>query len=126
MVPVSLLSCPYSDPSEVVKNLRFEAAVTACAHLASLGKIVICPVVMNHPVEQNLRKTGRRTPPGFWVTLEQSVAAICDEIIVLKIDGWQTSKGVMREIALFRYAEKPGWELDGNLSLSALVDVEII
>ena len=77
------------------------------ADLMEQGRLVVCPVVMNHDAISALIE--RAADPGsiYWRALELKLAAACDELVVLMLPGWDESRGVAREIALFTDMDKP-------------------
>jgi len=101
------LSCPYSDPSEAVRRARYDEAVKAAADLMRRGHFVLCPVIMNHPVEAELLAQELSCPSGYWKLLEALLANVSSELVLLQLPGWQESRGVAREIALFSSLYKP-------------------
>jgi len=43
----------------------------------------------------------------YWVTFDEAFMVMCSEIVVLKVDGWEKSRGIAREIAYFKKLGKP-------------------
>lgn len=100
---VAYLASPYSHSDPAVREARFEAACRATAALIRQGKIVLSPVVHSHPL-------CRFGLPGDWEAWQRQDLAhleACDEVLVLKLDGWQQSRGVQAEIAMARALGKP-------------------
>jgi len=94
---------PYSHADPAVREARFQAACRATAALIRQGKIVLSPVVHSHPL-------CRFGLPGDWEAWQcQDLACLerCNEVLVLKLDGWQQSRGVQAEIAMARALGKP-------------------
>lgn len=91
----------HSDPAVVEQ--RFEAACRATAALIRQGKIVLSPIVHSHP----LCRFGLPGDWGFWQRQDITYLQACDEVVVLKLDGWQQSRGVQAEIAMARALGKP-------------------
>lgn len=77
------------------------------AELIASNKLVVCPAVMNHGAVCHM--FGRGGDPGraYWQALEERLAAACDELVVLRLPGWDISRGVRREIAFFEDLGKP-------------------
>jgi hypothetical protein len=89
------LASPYSHPDPAVREARFEAACRAAAMLIRQGKTVFSPVAHSHPI-------CRYGLPGdwdYWARHDLAHLAVCDEVVVLKMDGWQQSRGVQAEVA---------------------------
>lgn len=105
------LSSPYSSSDPSVRAKRAAVAREAMAKLITTGHVVLCPVAMNHEAMELLQAAG--LPSGaYWRELENRLAFICDEIVVLRTSGWRESRGVAREIALFEGLGKPVRFLD--------------
>ncbi|MHC2621504.1 hypothetical protein ACVIW2_003536 [Bradyrhizobium huanghuaihaiense] len=113
------LACPYSDPSEEVRLLRFKRATKAAAALIRRGHIVFSPITMTHPIDIEL--AGSSTlGSDFWVTFDQTFMERCDVFVLLPLDGWRSSAGVWREIDYFRSAEKPLMSLNDDYTFKPL------
>jgi hypothetical protein len=57
---------------------------------------------MTHPIDVILAGEGATLGSEFWVKFDESFMSFCSEIIVLRLDGWEASSGVSRELAFFR------------------------
>ena len=97
------LCSPFSHPDPVVREQRFEAACRATAELMRSGKSVFSPIVSSHP----LCRYGLPLDWQFWQRHDLAFLAMCDEVVVLKLDGWAQSVGVQAEIAAARTLGKP-------------------
>jgi nucleoside 2-deoxyribosyltransferase len=97
------LCSPYTHPDPAVVQRRFDAVCRAAAELIRQGQIVFSPVAHSHPI-------ARYGLPGnwaFWQRQDLALLAACDELVVLKLDGWQHSRGVQAEIAAAKALGKP-------------------
>jgi len=97
------LASPYSHPDAAVVERRFEAACQAAAALIRQGKTVFSPIAHSHSI-------CRYGLPGdwrFWQRQDLEYLDACDEVVVLKLEGWQESRGVQAEIAAARALGKP-------------------
>ena len=101
-LPIYLAS-PYSHPDPAVREFRFEAACRAAAELMRSGKSVFSPIVSSHP----LCRYGLPLDWQFWQRHDLTFLTLCNELIVLKLDGWEQSVGVQAEIAAARALGKP-------------------
>ena len=90
------LASPYSHSDPQVREVRFDAACLATAHLIRTGRSVFSPIVHGHP----LVRFGLPTDWAFWELHDLEHLQRSDEMLVLQIDGWQESEGVQAEIAL--------------------------
>lgn len=98
----SYLCSPYTHPDPSVRASRYEAACKAAAKLLLRGEAVFAPIPHSHPIEQHFPK-----PEGFdfWMHVDLPLVARAEKLIVLKLDGWDTSRGVQREM---EYARENG------------------
>jgi hypothetical protein len=62
---------------------------------------------MTHPIDVEL--AGRETTLGseFWVRFDEAFMELCDEMLILRIDGWFESPGVQRERRYFERRKRP-------------------
>ena len=93
---MTYLASPYSHPDPAVRNQRFQAACKATAALIRAGAIVYSPIVHSHP----LAEFGLPTSWEFWERFDREHLARCDDMVVLKLAGWDQSVGVRAEIAI--------------------------
>lgn len=112
------LACPYTHADFAIRTRRFEAATNAAAALIKQGHIVFSPITMTHPIDVVLAGAANTLGSEYWVDFDTVFMDRCDEIAVLKIDGWQQSSGVQREISYFRERGKPVWSLSEAMQLS--------
>jgi hypothetical protein len=89
------LASPYSHPDPLVRDARFDAACRATADLIRAGHPAFSPIVHGHP----LVRFGLPTDWTFWQHHDRAFLSHCDEFFVLRLDGWQASKGVQAELA---------------------------
>jgi len=97
------LASPYSHPDAAVRQRRYEAACRAAAELIRRGHVVFSPIAHGHAIAQH----GLPMDWGFGERQDRRLLAACDELWVLKLDGWEHSRGVQAEIAIARAAGKP-------------------
>jgi nucleoside 2-deoxyribosyltransferase len=100
---VVYLASPYSHADPAVREARFQAACQATAVLIRQGKIVFSPIVHSH----SLCRYGLPGDWGFWRSLDLAYLGRCDEVVVVKLDGWRQSRGVQAEVARARALGKP-------------------
>jgi hypothetical protein len=110
------LACPYSHADASVRRKRYELATAAAATLVKQGVIVFSPITMTHPLDVAL---AGETSLGseFWVKFDEAFMDVCYEMIILKVDGWEESSGIRREMDFFEQEGKP-------ISYMALSEVE--
>jgi hypothetical protein len=104
--PLIYLASPYSHRDPAVMQDRYEQVCQAAADMVAEGQMAISPIAYGHTL------LGYREMPGDWTFWESfciSLLAKCERIVVLKMDGWQESRGVQAEIC---YAEAHGIPVD--------------
>lgn len=93
------LATPYSDPDPKVQERRYDDAVNAAAILANHRIPCYCPIVSWHVVAL------RHNLPGdheFWLAQDHHMIRKCNELWVLMMSGWSTSKGIKAELNMAR------------------------
>ena len=106
MKPLVYLACPYSHPDATVREARFRAVTAVAAYLLSEGHLVFSPITHAHPMAE-----AGDLPRGwdFWEKFDRAYLEHSHKIIVLPLEGWDTSKGVLAEIQI---AEELGLEVE--------------
>ena len=89
------LACPYSHEDPAVCDQRFRSANQMAAHLMSKGNIVFSPLSHSHPISLCL---GNSLDHDFWLAQDRAFVEWCDAIYVYRMQGWEESRGVQREI----------------------------
>lgn len=90
------LASPYSHPAPEVRHQRFEAVNKAAAELMRRGHVIFSPISHSHIIA---RDHDLSTDWGFWERIDLEFVKKCDELWVLKLDGWGKSRGVNSEIS---------------------------
>jgi hypothetical protein len=98
------LASPYSNPDPAVRHARFEEACRVALWLMDSGLAVFSPIAHSHPIEQCC---GRVEGLDFWMKQDIAVLRHCSKVIVLRLWGWEQSKGVAREIELAEQLQIP-------------------
>ena len=101
------LACPYTDPDASVRQLRFDLATAVAADLIRAGHIVYSPITMTHPIDIVLAGKSNTLGSDYWVAFDEAFMEMCSEMVVIRLDGWQRSSGIRREIAYFTEHKKP-------------------
>ncbi|HWE75560.1 MAG TPA: DUF1937 family protein [Stellaceae bacterium] len=102
MPPIIYLASPYTDTDPAVRLNRFNAATKAAARLIKEGRIVYSPITMTHPLDLVLAENGATLGSDYWVAFDEAFMECCTEIVILRIDGWEQSKGIAREREFFQ------------------------
>lgn len=89
------LALPYSHDDPKVREQRYEDASEAYAILTCMDEVVLCPILMSHPVA-----VGFKLPADWetWKDIDLEYLDYCDDILVLSLDGWEESVGVTAEL----------------------------
>ena len=97
------LASPYTHADAGVRNERFRAVCRATASLMRQGHVVFAPIVHGHP----LVAEGLPIEWPWWERFDREHLSRCDEVVVLMLDGWETSAGVQAEIRIAEESGKP-------------------
>lgn len=74
--------------------------VAECFHkLVGAGLIVYCPIAMTHRIDcMNSERYGTPISPDFWYEFDKPFIQNASQLYVLKLPGWENSKGLQEEI----------------------------
>lgn len=97
------LASPYSHPDAEVRETRFRDACRAAAILMRHGHAVFSPIAHSHSICTH----GLPTDWQFWEAFDRDLLGRCDEVVVLMLDGWSESAGVLAEIRIAGSLGKP-------------------
>ena len=88
------LAIPYSS---IDHELSFMIANKKTAELMNLGHVVYSPISHSHIIAKD-----HDLPKGweFWEQIDRQFIAWCDELWVIKLEGWKESTGVKAEIII--------------------------
>lgn len=91
------LAVPYSHPSAAVRQTRFEQANRAAAKLMRAGLHIFSPISHTHPIA-----LAGDLPLGweYWSAYDRAILEFCAKLIVLRLPGWEDSKGIAGEIQI--------------------------
>jgi len=85
------LAIPYSGITEK----SFEVSCKLAVKYMKEGKIVFSPIVHSHPLTEY---GAPQMDHDFWMRQDLAVLENCDELYVVCLPGWETSKGVSIEV----------------------------
>ncbi len=96
------LASPYSNRNPFVRLSRFQAVCDAVAEMMHAGIMVYSPIAHTHSIAAH-----GGLPKGyeFWREFDERLIRACDELWVLKLEGWEKSHGTLEELT---YARKCG------------------
>lgn len=104
--PLIYLASPYSSRQADAgdrkreEQWRFEMVQNVTHQLMQRGFLVLSPIAYSHQFAVGYKSVG-----GCWETwkeFDSALIARCDEVWVLKLPGWDLSKGVRSECELAR------------------------
>lgn len=98
------LASPYSHPDSEVREERFRSVVRATALLLRVGEIVYSPICHSHPIAE------LEDLPGdfaFWERHAVHMLRRSHSLVVLALDGYESSVGVRREIEIAEQLDIP-------------------
>jgi len=104
MKKIIYLCVPYSHKSKKVREHRAMQADLVAARLMEMGHIVFSPISHSHRIEPFVRGRSRL---NFWLEQDQPFLEIADEVAILKLDGWDKSKGIAHEMLVAERLNKP-------------------
>ena len=92
------LMAPYSHVSEAIRTARVESTAWAAAVLTKRGFHIFAPTVHGHALA---RAAGLPLNIEFWMNVNIPFMKACEMGLVLTLDGWESSKGIQREVTWF-------------------------
>lgn len=98
------LASPYSHPEELVREGRFMLACQKAAEYISNGIAVFCPIAHTHHIADHMDETARMDFE-LWMEADLPLVHHAKEVHVLRLEGWEHSRGIRREI---EYARERG------------------
>lgn len=102
---MAYLASPFSHKSEIVMKYREELVSIVAAELTATHRVTLfMPITQSHRMSQ-LRPKLFGTTFSAWKDIDLDAIEHCDEVWVVKMDGWKKSIGVLAEIA---HAEAKG------------------
>lgn len=93
------LATPYTHPNPDIRELRFIAAERCAAALMKRGYHIFSPIVHCHGLA---KKYSMPTDYLFWLTYNTAFLRAAEAVFVLKMPGWEESKGVVKELELVK------------------------
>jgi len=102
------LASPYSHPDEAIRHARYEQVETALAWLLIRRMRSYSPIVHCHAMAVRHKMP---TDAGFWQDYNHLMIGKADGVIVLRIEGWEQSKGVTEEREFAAQIRKPVLDL---------------
>ncbi len=91
------LATPYTHKDYQTMVARFQMVNKVAAKLMAEGKYIFSPISHTHPIAD-----AGELPRGweYWEGYDRRILQTCTKIIVLRLPGWDVSKGVQSEIKI--------------------------
>lgn len=89
------LASPYSHKSEAVREHRYLLTRHFTIKMLKLGKPIFSPIVYGKDMEKQIG-----TDYLSWKQLNDDMLRACAQFLVLRLPGWEDSKGVAYEIEM--------------------------
>lgn len=90
------LASPYSHAEHEVREARYQAACKKAAQYVQKGIPVFSPIAHSHPMVPYLTDA-ESLSFDLWMKMDLPLLKNADELHVLCIEGWRSSRGVARE-----------------------------
>lgn len=104
------LSSPYTHPNPEVVQIRYHKTLEALAYLLNEGMMVFSPIAHCHEAAVRFKLP---TDFNFWARYNEHMVGICEELWVLRLEGWELSIGVQNEINMALNLKKEVAYIDG-------------
>jgi hypothetical protein len=100
------IASPFTTEDPQLKEYRFEVVCAVCAvMMRESGLHVFSPIAHGYPIA----KYGLPTDWGYWEDACKVMISRCQRFVVVMLDGWDKSTGVLAEI---EYAKKMGLNIE--------------
>jgi hypothetical protein len=100
-VKLTYLACPFRHADINIQKKRCAAAHYVAAQLSSQGHHIFSPLTHNE-ILMNLVQS---LPKEHWLDFDLTILSVCQRLLILKLEGWESSYGIGLEIA---FAKKRG------------------
>ncbi|HEV2523635.1 MAG TPA: DUF1937 family protein [Gammaproteobacteria bacterium] len=106
--PIAYLGTPYSDPDPAIRKFRERAVTQMAFDLLKQNIHVYSPITHNMPID----RLGIFGDYQTWLDFDHGMLSRCNKLLVLKLPGWETSKGLAAEIAFAKIIGLPIEEIE--------------
>lgn len=104
---ITYLASPYTPTGEGDSvEERVTLSCRAAAVLMGAGHKVFAPIPHSHAIAEHLDEK-HRFDHEFWMLQDLEILRHCGLLVVLKLHGWEKSRGVTREIELAKAVNIP-------------------
>jgi hypothetical protein len=109
------IASPYNHTDDDVRWVNWRKVSRYSAKLIASGEVVISPIAYGHPL-LDFAEMPYDWP--FWSNFCLTFLDRCDEMHVLKMEGWDKSRGVAEEIEFAKEVGIPIKYIEINLEIS--------
>ena len=95
------LASPYSHKSALVRQWRYEIVCRVAGELMQRGEVIFCPIAHSHPIDPAFERGHK-----FWMHQDLTILHHASCLKVLRLDGWDKSRGIAEEIEFALKANK--------------------
>jgi hypothetical protein len=93
-IRLTYLACPFRHADVNIQKKRCAAAHYGAALLSSQGHHVFSPLTHNEILIDLIQNM----PKEHWLEFDLAILSICQRLIILKLDGWESSFGIQLEV----------------------------
>ena len=101
---ISYLACPFTHPDPQIQAERLNTVNQFVAEKHQSGEFIYSPLTHNITLAKHFTK---KASWETWEKFDKAMLQRCDELIVLTLTGWETSRGVQAEIAFAKEINLP-------------------
>jgi hypothetical protein len=94
MKKIIYIASPYSHSDKHIRELRYLQVTEYCAKQVATGNIVFSPITYGHILSEHVDMP---TTFDFWSNFCLTFLNKCDEMHVIKLEGWENSIGISEE-----------------------------
>ena len=93
--PLIYLAAPFTSKNDVEKQKRHEAVVQATKRMMLQGHVLYSPIAIGPEIEKDINWRHEE-----WMDYDRNILRNCEQLWVLKLPGWEKSRGVLQEIEM--------------------------
>ena len=94
MSEIEYLAIPYTDSDETVMDYRADLSDLICADLMNKGRVIFAPISSCHHIA---KKYSLPRDWKFWKEMDEQFVIASKKVLIVALEGWETSTGVMAE-----------------------------
>src|SRR5690554_3002649 len=108
------VASPYSSDDPVIREKRYELVAQFTKNMLEAGFVAFSPIVYGHQLAQRF---GMKTDYQTWLNLNVGILRKCEAMYLLKLTGWEESKGVALELKMCEILHIPVVSYDESFRL---------